>query len=340
MKPILALDCRIDRGRASSYTRVLDLLRGGAEVAEIPYVEWFGGPCEAPVLWSTSPRLSGVPEGPKLIATLHDVNPLLPDNRNVFMRWFRSLRFRHGVGKLATRADLVATVSEFARSSIAGEFPALASLLRVVPNYPSPRFCSAIAEGESKALTALEIPDRCVLFVAALRRHKNWETLLRAWASLPVDLRRRHPLVLAGSGQRAGDLPLQIAGELGVADQLHLPGLVDEELLPALYRRAAVFVFPSLAEGFGLPPLEAMASGTAVISSTSTSLPEILGEACEYFDPLSVDELATKLTDLLSSAERRRELSELGLRQAAMWSSQRTGAAMSAALEELLPVPT
>lgn len=337
MNPILALDCRIDRGKPSSYTRVLELLRGGARVAGIPYTEWFEGPCNAPVLWAATPTLFDVPKGPKLLPTLHDVSPLLPDDRGAFSRWYRRRRFRSGVSKLESQADLVLTVSEFAKSSISAEFPALASRLRVVPNYPSPRFGPTPVDGEAQALEALNLPNNCVLFLAALRRHKNWETLLRAWARLPVELRREHPLVLAGDARRAGEAPSEIANELGVASDLHLPGQVDDTLLPALYRRAAVFVFPSFAEGFGLPPLEAMASGTAVISSSSTSLPEVLGDACEYFDPSSVDALAGKLEDMLNSEERRRELGRHGLRQAATWSPERTGAAMLAAIEEVVP---
>lgn len=336
MKPLLALDCRIDQGKPSSYTRVLELLRAGARAEGLPFVEWFGGPAGAPVLWSATPDVPSSPDAAQRVATLHDVTPLLIRGRNFISDWNKRRRFQRSVAKLALGADRVVTVSEFARASIAEHFPALESRLRVVPNYPAPQFRLADPTTSDASLESLNLPRDGVLFVAALRHHKNWETLLRAWASLDADLRGAHPLVLAGDARRARPEPMELARRLGAEEHLHLPGRIPDELLPALYRGAAVFVFPSFAEGFGLPPLEAMACGTAVLSSNATSLPEVLGEASVYFDPRDASELAQRLDEMLRSTARRQEFARRGPDQAASWSAERTGAAMRVVLDELL----
>jgi len=330
MQPRLALDCRIDSGKPSSYTRVLELLRDGARAAKLPWVEWSGGPCPAPVLWSPTPELPPAPPGPLLVPTLHDVTPLVQRERAGLGAWRRRRSFRKRVALLAAGAARVVTVSETARESIAVALPELEARLRVVPNFPAPAFVPGPRDDPP-----LDLPAGGVLFVAALRRHKNWETLLRAWAALPADLRRAHPLVLAGDARRARGRPERLAARLGVAGELHLPGRVADAELPALYRSAALFVFPSLAEGFGLPPLEAMACGTPVLSSNATSLPEVLGEAAAYFEPRDVGALSALLRTTLESPSTRDELAARGLAQAARWSAGRTGAAMVAVLDEL-----
>jgi len=339
-QPALALDRRVELGKGSSYTRVLELLRAGAHAAGIDYVDWTEGDVPAPVLWSPDPA-SAPAQVQHWVPTLHDVTPLLPDGRPRWKRWRNSVRFRRSVRALAAQASRLATVSDFARKSIAAEFPELAQRLRVVPNFPAAGFRPAEAApgADARIMAELGLPLGAVLFVAALRRHKNWETLLRAWAGLPAELRRAHPLILAGDAHRARGVPEKLARTLGVQADLHLPGRVPEDALATLYRSAAVFVFPSFAEGFGLPPLEAMASGTCVLSSDRTSLPEVLGDACEYFDPSSVAALAQRLRDVLEDSKRRAQLERAGLEQAATWSAERTGRAMAQVLDEVLSAP-
>ena len=167
---------------------------------------------------------------------------------------------------------------------------------------------------------------RYVLSVGTLEPRKNIPTLIDAYSMLPADLQRRFPLVLVGmrgwltSGLEARMKPLV---ERGVIKPL---GYVADEMMPLIYSGAAAFVFPSLYEGFGLPPLEAMACGAPVISSESSSLPEVVGDAGVLVDPLNVDALAESLRRVLEDRAFAESLAQRGVRRAAGFSWKKTAA--------------
>jgi glycosyltransferase involved in cell wall biosynthesis len=154
-----------------------------------------------------------------------------------------------------------------------------------------------------------------VLYVGNHKPHKNLARLVRALAQV----RREHSLRLILAGPVEPDL-LALARSLGIADRLVFLGPVSDERLPALYRGALAFVFPSLHEGFGLPPLEAMACGTPVVSSLATSLPEVVGQAALPVDPLEVDSIASGIDRIVGDEQLRRELRARGLARAARFS--------------------
>jgi glycosyltransferase involved in cell wall biosynthesis len=165
-----------------------------------------------------------------------------------------------------------------------------------------------------------------VLSVGTLEPRKNIPALIDAYSMLPANLQQRFPLVLVGmrgwltSGLEARMKPLV---ERGVIKPL---GYVADEMMPLIYSGAAAFVFPSLYEGFGLPPLEAMACGTPVISSRSSSLPEVVGDAGVLVDPLNVDALAESLHRVLEDREFAELLGQQGVRRAAGFSWKKTAA--------------
>jgi len=327
----LAFDARCEAEARSSFARVLQLLRKAAEEVSIPIENWRHGECTADVIWSpnsTLPKLKGI----KKVATIHDINPLLEDGRVGWKRALRKRQFREKVRSVIQNADRIATVSEFSKSCLEKEFPAIRPLLNVVPNYPAPQFHSSI---QPASLQELNLPPNRILFLAALRRHKGWDTLVRAWCQLPKGVREAHPLVLAGSNKRVGNKPFQIAATKGVTNEgIFLPGSIPDSLLPSLFQSAKVFVFPSLAEGFGLPPLEAMACGTPVIAAHSTSLPEVLGNACLWFRPGNAMELAERILEIIQLPDSK-QISKIGVAQAKLWSAKKTGEAMLKTLEQL-----
>ncbi len=152
-----------------------------------------------------------------------------------------------------------------------------------------------------------------ILYVGTLEPRKNITTLLKAYAQLPKQTQNRFPLVLAGGkGWLIEQLEKKITN-LGIATTTILTGYVPSQNLPALYSGASSFVFPSLYEGFGLPPLEAMACGTPVITSNVSSLPEVVGDAGVMIDPYDVNRLKSEIERLIEDTAHRNTLSKLGL---------------------------
>jgi glycosyltransferase involved in cell wall biosynthesis len=172
-------------------------------------------------------------------------------------------------------------------------------------------------------------PGRYVMATGTLEPRKNLPRLIRAHARLPAELRRVHPLLIVGPH---GWEEREILSAVASGDHVRLAGYVPDEDLAALYAASAVFCYPSLYEGFGLPVLEAMAAGAAVVTSKVSSLPEVGGDAVLYVDPEDEAAIGAALERLLSSPDERRELAERGRRRAAEFSWERTTRAL---LEEL-----
>jgi glycosyltransferase involved in cell wall biosynthesis len=162
-----------------------------------------------------------------------------------------------------------------------------------------------------------------VLCVAGADRTKNVETLVEAFARLPLPLRDSHDLVLVGDFRRRADLR-ELVGRTGIEKQTVFTGVVSDDRLIELYQHASLFVFPSRYEGFGLPVLEAMACGCPVICSNVSSLPEVAGDAALLVDPLDVDKLTSEMTQVLRDPELHSDLRKRGLARASTFSWDRT----------------
>jgi glycosyltransferase involved in cell wall biosynthesis len=156
------------------------------------------------------------------------------------------------------------------------------------------------------------ISSRYLLYTGQWRKHKNLANLMRAYALLKKKTDLPHELVLTGQlSSQAPEVP-ELIKKLNLERDVIITGFVPDEELAALYSAADLFVFPSLYEGFGIPPLEAMACGCPVVASNVSSIPEILGDAALFFDPLSVEDMAGAIHKALSSFNLRRELKAKG----------------------------
>ena len=186
-------------------------------------------------------------------------------------------------------------------------------------------------EGDAARLAGWGLSPGYVLYLGALRRHKNWQTVARAYAALPDALRARYPLVFAGSRRRTERESEELLRALGV--EARFIADFDDEDLPALYRGARAFVFPSRLEGFGLPPLEAQACGVPVVASNATSLPEVLGDGAALRDPDDVGGFTEALSALLADPEAHAAACAAAQANAARFSRRATGAAMRALLD-------
>ncbi len=186
------------------------------------------------------------------------------------------------------------------------------------------------------------LPRRYVLFLGTLEPRKNVTGAVEAFARWARTANTRDVwLIIAGAkGWRYQAIFARVQ-ELGLTDRVRFPGYIPAAELPDWYRAAELLIYPSLYEGFGLPPLEAMACGTPVITSNTSSLPEVVGDAALLVDPYDVEAIADALARLLEDAELRRQLREAGLQRARLFSWERTAretiAAYRLALEQGTP---
>jgi glycosyltransferase involved in cell wall biosynthesis len=159
-----------------------------------------------------------------------------------------------------------------------------------------------------------------VLCVATLEPRKNLIRLIKAYRQLPTELREQYPLVLAGNKGWLIDELMHEINDASLIDNIVVTGYLPQDVLCDLFSSAKLFAYPSLYEGFGLPVLEAMASGTPVITSNVSSMPEVCGEAGITVDPLQIDDISGAMSDVLSNQLYCNELSQAGLERAKLFS--------------------
>lgn len=274
-----------------------------------------------------------LPAATAAVTTIHDITfDLIPRRYTRGRRLYMRVITRLGL----LRADRVIVPSAFVRDALIRRYRVSATRIDVVPEAAAPemaRVTDPIVLREVRQAYAL--PERFVLSVGTLEPGKNRETLVRAVA----EARRRgvpHALVVVGG---AGWL----AGPSQPDDGVIFTGYVPDAHLAALYSLAEIFVFPSLLEGFGLPPLEAMACGAPVIASNRPAMPEVLGDAALYADPRQPAAWADAIERLATDATLRRSLAERGLVRAAAYSwdraAQQTIAVYEAALRRHRAAP-
>jgi glycosyltransferase involved in cell wall biosynthesis len=228
------------------------------------------------------------------------------------------------------RAAALAAISESTRRDLLARFPAAAGKAVTVPLAADEEFRPE-GEGDEAVLGRHDLEPGYLLAIGTLEPRKNLTRLIQAFASVPADARAGVRLVIVGAtGWETDETFAAIAGHRELVRTL---GYVPDAELPALYRGAKLFCYPSLYEGFGLPVLEAMSCGTPVITSGVSSLPEVGGDAAEYVDPRDPADIARALEELLADGERREELARRGLVAAARFSWERTTRETLALLE-------
>src|SRR5215813_10901 len=270
--------------------------------------------------------------GVAYVLTVHDLIPLTsPDTVSRPFHW----QFRLWLARSLQLADHVVCVSDWTRQALLARYPELpparVSMVHNGVDHVRPAALDAVSEAW---LRSLGLPERWVLFAAALDARKNVGLLLSALEHLGT---RAPTLVLAGQPWFGSEVVERRVGRLRARGLDIRPlGHLDEPLLWALMARAPLFVFPSRDEGFGLPPLEAMSLGTAVVVSNAASLPEVCGPAAAYVDSDDVQGLARTLVRLLDDGSQRSRMGEAGRSHARQFTWDRVATHLLDVYQEVL----
>lgn len=231
------------------------------------------------------------------ISTIHDVGCWdCPSNNKKYMTAYFKLMY----WKAAFGTKRVVTVSEFSKERISAVLKKIKSDITVVYDGLSDCFKNFKYDErmEKKAIKTYGLPLRYLLCLSTLEPRKNLRLLIEAYNQLLEEEKIDIDLVLAGRKGWYVDNLLSGLNESTVA-RIHFTGFIDDDLLPYVYRRAKLFVFPSIYEGFGVPPIEAMSMGIPVVSSDAASLPETLGDAAILFSNNDCEDLKKKILYVL-----------------------------------------
>jgi glycosyltransferase involved in cell wall biosynthesis len=286
--------------------------RAGATLAHAPY---FGPPLRSPV---------------PLVVTVHDLTTLLAPEYN---RGARARLYNALVSAGARGANHVLTDSFSSKLDIIDHLGIAEERVTAVYLGVGRQFSPRAVGGDNSlvemaVVRKYDLPDFYALYLGGYESHKNFPTLLQAYTYVAGALGEEYPLLLAGKKpERASsnypDYEAMI-DRMGLAKFVRWIGYVDEEDKPALYRNAGVFVFPSRREGFGLPPLEAMACGAPVVASDSGALPEIIGPAGFAVDPDDPRNMAGAIIAILTEDQLAADLRRRGPEQAAKFTWENT----------------
>jgi glycosyltransferase involved in cell wall biosynthesis len=267
------------------------------------------------------------------VVTVHDLAFIrFPETFRSYNRTYLDIATRLSV----RRAQRILAVSEHTRREVVGLLGVPAERVVVTPNAARAHFRLPDPQRLEAFRRAHDLPERFILYVGTLEPRKNLTTLLEAYAE--VSQLHDLPLLIGGGKGWLYQPVFARLEELDLRDRVRFIGYIEEEELPLWYAAATVFVFPSIYEGFGMPPLEAMACGTPVICSDSSSLPEVVADAGVLVPPRDAAAWSAAIDQVLRDADLRADLRERGLRRAAhfTWrnSAEQTLAAYTAATDQ------
>ena len=293
--------------------------RAGVDLYHVPYF--------APPYF---PRTPG-------IVTIHDVIPLrLP----AYQANTRTKAYTQLITRAVHKTTLIITVSQHAKQDMIDALKLPAERIRVIYEAAGDEYQPITDPAAlAKARARYGLNERYILYIGGLDQRKNVPQLVRAFAYL---FQQMHDpglqLLVAGNpDKQSGPLfpdPRPVAADLGMTGQI-IYRFIEEEDKPALYSGASVFVFPSLYEGFGLTPLEAMSCGAPVICSNRTSLPEVVGDAAISLDPEDTHKMVEAMYSVLSNSDLRTDLRARSLQRAAQFNWRKTATETIAAYEEV-----
>lgn len=283
------------------------------------YQDIFGPEVDVSVFFNfiVPPKIRG-----KVVTTVHDLT---------FLRYPETMKqsnynhFNAGLARSVARSDTIITVSEFTKRELQELMDVPEEKIKVVYSAPS-MHGNAIAD-YAQVATQYGITKEYLLFVGTVEPRKNLYRLLKAYDRLKTEKKIDQQLVLAGGNGWENAEIYTLVSNLNHKEDIIFTGFVDGATKNALYRNAKAFVFPSIYEGFGIPPLEAMAHDCPVICAEVASLPEVVGDAAYYVDPFDEDSIAQGILMVLEQEDLREILIARGREQTQKFNWARTGEA-------------
>lgn len=286
------------------------------------------------------------------VVTIHDLSSLFYDEATGMLHAAHVFRLKRGL----ERAARIIAVSGATQRDVVNLVPQAADRVRLIYNAPDPQFLERFAPGSTRADAAAMARERhrileryqirypFLLYAGSIRPQKNIPRLIEAFAVVRQKLEdhggyNNLRLIIIGDDISRYPNVRRAVIQSRVEQSVRFLGFVPLETLRVFHELATAFVFPSLYEGFGLPPLEAMASGTPVIASQVSSLPEVVGGAAMLVNPENVFDIARGITEVLLNGDLREELITRGRRQAARFSWARTAREVLAVYDEAVNMP-
>jgi glycosyltransferase involved in cell wall biosynthesis len=254
----------------------------------------------------------------KQVITIYDLTFLLfPDCQP----WLRGMGLAKGIAQSTARADMIIAISNHTKRDLVTHLGISEEKIRVIYCAVSKAFRSIGTSAMRPQLAKYGLPqDGYILYVGNIEPRKNLVRLLQAYSMMKDRGTSCYPLILCGGRGWKNKEVFDCVQRLSLEKEVKFIGYVPDEDLPFLMNGASLFVYPSLYEGFGLPPLEAMACGTPVVTSSSSSIPEVVGDAALMVDPHDVEGLSAAIERVLADKDLRADLRKKGLDRAKLFS--------------------
>ncbi|MBB2148419.1 glycosyltransferase family 4 protein [Pedobacter gandavensis] len=254
-----------------------------------------------------------------MMLTLHDIIYLeKTDFKGTAYQNFGNLYRRFVVPKIVDKSKLIITVSNFERNVILNKLDLPKDKVKVIYNAVSPKFnTDYAAERLAEFRKAHQLPSDFILFLGNTAPKKNTLNVIKAYAEYKAEVPDGLPIVILDYDQKLVFELLMKMGKQELEKDFIFPGYIASEEMPLLYNISRLFLYPSLRESFGLPLLEAMACGVPVITSNTSSMPEVAGDAALFVDPLDYHQIKDKIIKILNDATLEAQLKEKGLKRAA-----------------------
>ena len=269
----------------------------------------------------------------RTVLTIHDLSLLLYSETHERSR-VRRARLR--LSLMARSAEMIITATRFIKKEVSEHLKVASSKIAVTPYAPRRVFRPVAKERCDEVRARLGVEDCFILYVGTIEPRKNLVTLVRAFDEILRRTTLRRQLVITGAQGWLSDDLYRLIEQLKINDKVLFTGYVTDEDLSALYSSCRCFVYPSLYEGFGLPPLEAMACGAPVVTSSAGSIAETVGRAARIISPTDAQALAKEIVELVEDEGARSQLSKEGLARAADYTWERTARETIEVYEEAL----